>query len=63
MRRALTVLLAVLLAGAGCSGDTEEQSLTLDERTAARALAGQLLDSGTLSGRRAVARRQATCCG
>ena len=65
MRRALTgTALAVLLACAGCSGNTEEQSgvhLTTDERVAARALAGQLLDSGTLSGRRAVARRQATC--
>ena len=65
MRNSFTgTALAVLLACAGCSGDDGQRTgsrLTADERVAAEALAGQLLDSGSLSGRRAVARRQATC--
>jgi hypothetical protein len=65
-RRFVGTTLAALVACAGCSGEDRPRSgadLTGDERVAAEALAGQVLDSGALSGRRAVARRQAACLG
>jgi hypothetical protein len=65
-RRLVGTALAALVACAGCSGSDGGRSgaaLTGDEHVAAEALAGQLLDSGALSGYGAVARRQATCLG